>query len=111
MRSSRQRKALLAARKLGASNDSSAGRACALPPVDRWIDAPPVALQLPVDYRRLSEVQEKPIRWLWPGRFAGQGHSDRGQWPVDRCPCAPGNVVVLSAEDDDADTIKPRCCA
>jgi hypothetical protein len=98
--------------------------------VDRRIDAPPVALPLSVAYRRLSEVDEKPIRWLWPGRFArgkvtliagdpGLGKSQvtasmaaivttGGQWPVDRCSCAPGNVVVLSAEDDAADTIKPR---
>lgn len=32
----------------------------------------------------------------------------RGQWRVDRCHCAPGNVVVLSAEADAEDTIKPR---
>jgi putative DNA primase/helicase len=120
----------LGARKSDASSDASAGRASASPPVDRRIDAPPVALHLPVAYRRLSEVDEKPIRWLWPGRFArgkvtliagdpGLGKSQvtasmaaivttGGQWPVDRCPCAPGNVVVLSAEDDAADTIKPR---
>lgn len=31
-----------------------------------------------------------------------------GSWPVDRTRCERGNVVFLSAEDDAADTIRPR---
>ena len=31
-----------------------------------------------------------------------------GLWPVDRVRCEPGNVIILSAEDDAADTIRPR---
>ncbi len=31
-----------------------------------------------------------------------------GTWPVDRTHCERGNVVILSAEDDPADTIRPR---
>ncbi len=87
----------------------------------------------PVVYRRLSDVQAQPIRWLWPGRFArgkvsmiagnpGLGKSQvtaslaaivttGGRWPVDGGCCEVGNVVFLSAEDDAADTIKPRLLA
>lgn len=82
-----------------------------------------------VQYRRLSDVQAKPIHWLWPGRFARgkvsmiAGHPGLGKsqvtlnmaaivttglcWP-DGTPSEPGSVVLLSAEDDAADTIRPR---
>jgi putative DNA primase/helicase len=85
--------------------------------------------QLP-KYRRLSEVEAKPIHWLWLGKFArgkvsiiaghpGLGKSQitasmaaivttGGQWPVDRALCENGSVIILSAEDDAADTISPR---
>lgn len=81
-------------------------------------------------YRRLSEVEARPVDWLWPQRFArgkvsmiagdpGLGKSQitssmaaivttGGWWPVDRTSCEPGNVLILSAEDDAADTIVPR---
>lgn len=81
-------------------------------------------------YRRASDIQAKPVRWLWPGRIArgkvsmlagnpGLGKSQitsslaatvttGGIWPVDRSRCARGNVVFLSAEDDAEDTIRPR---
>lgn len=80
---------------------------------------------------RLSAVQPEPVRWLWPGRIAlgkltllvgdpGLGKSflsidiaarvSTGRpWPDS--PGAfnePGGVVMLSAEDDIADTIRPR---
>src|SRR5215831_1137619 len=80
--------------------------------------------------RRLSEVEAKPIRWLWPGRIArgkvsmiaghpGLGKSQitaalaavvttGGTWPVDRTQCERGSVILLNAEDDAADTIRPR---
>ena len=80
-------------------------------------------------YRRISDVTAQPIRWLWPGRIAsgkctviagnpGLGksqltlamaaHTTRGtSWP-DGTACRPGNVVILSAEDDAADTMRPR---
>lgn len=79
---------------------------------------------------RLSEIEAKPIRWLWPGRIArgkvsmiaghpGLGKSQittslaaivsrGGVWPVDRVACERGSVLLLSAEDDSADTIRPR---
>ena len=90
------------------------------------IHSPPTGIV----YRRLSEIQAKPIRWLWPGRIAcgkltmiagnpGLGKSQLTaslaaivsggeQWPVDNIRCEPGAVVILSAEDDAEDTIRPR---
>ena len=83
-----------------------------------------------LDLVRVSDVESKPINWLWPGRIAkakvsliaghpGQGKStvtasiaaivsSGGLWPVDEVPAEPGNVVILSAEDDIADTLRPR---
>ena len=80
--------------------------------------------------RRMSDVEAKPVSWLWPGRIArgkvsiiagnpGLGKSQvtasiaaivttGGRWPVDRTQCTPGDVVFLSAEDDPADTLRPR---
>ncbi len=81
--------------------------------------------------RCFAEVEAVPIRWLWPGRIAcgkltllagdpGLGKSQitaamaatvtrGGFWPVDGTRCdLPGSVVFLSAEDDAADTMKPR---
>ena len=80
--------------------------------------------------RRMSDVEPKPVSWLWPGRIArgkvsiiagnpGLGKSQitasiaaivttGGRWPVDHSPCKPGDVVFLSAEDDAADTLRPR---
>ncbi|MBI3987031.1 MAG: AAA family ATPase, partial [Lentisphaerae bacterium] len=86
-----------------------------------------------IAYRRVSDIQARPIHWLWPGKIArakptliagnpGLGKSQitvslaavvstGGHWPVDRTPCEPGNVVILSAEDAPEDTIKPRLMA
>jgi len=80
--------------------------------------------------RRVADVKAEPIRWSWPGRIArgkitmiaghpGLGKSQIaiamsavitkvGRWPVDGTPCDPGTVMILSAEDDVADTIRPR---
>ncbi|MBF0131162.1 MAG: AAA family ATPase [Magnetococcales bacterium] len=83
-----------------------------------------------VGYRRMAEVQAEPVQWLWPGRIAkkkltlqagdpGLGKSQiglyqaavvstGGLWP-DGSQCSrPGNVVIISVEDDPSDTIKPR---
>ena len=80
---------------------------------------------------RLSEVKPEPIEWLWPGRVAigkltmiagdpGLGKSfvsldmaarvsSGSGWPDGDCgSCDAGSVVLLSAEDDVADTIRPR---
>ncbi len=83
-----------------------------------------------VVYRRMADIEPVPIRWLWPERIAkgkvtmlaghpGLGKSQTmismaaivttgGTWPVDRAPCERGSVIILSAEDDAADTIRPR---
>lgn len=80
---------------------------------------------------RLVDVQAKPVRWLWRGRVAlgkvslfigdpglgksfvtldiaarvstGAGWPDRPSEQYE-----PGSVVLLSAEDDAADTVRPR---
>lgn len=81
-------------------------------------------------YRKMADITPEPIKWLWPDRFArgkvsmlagdpGLGKSQilssmaavvstGGLWPVDRIECKPGNVIILSSEDDAADTIRPR---
>jgi len=78
----------------------------------------------------VGDVQPQPINWLWPNRIAlgkltmiagdpGLGksllsielakHVTKGiRWPVDNTPCPTGDVILLSAEDDLADTIRPR---
>jgi hypothetical protein len=78
---------------------------------------------------RMSEVQPQPIPWLWKHRIPtgrltlvagvpGQGKSfltidaaariSTGRnWP-DGHPCQQGSVVLVSCEDDPADTIRPR---
>jgi len=80
---------------------------------------------------RLSDVRPETVRWLWPGRIAlgkltllcgdpGLGKSfvtldlaarvSSGKcWPdLPLVPNPVGGVVLLSAEDDLADTIRPR---
>lgn len=80
---------------------------------------------------RVCDIQRQELRWLWPGRiplgkltlFAGDpglGKSfvtldigarvTRGKrWPDHTTTsCEPGSVIILSAEDDPADTIRPR---
>ena len=79
---------------------------------------------------RLSDVKPEKITWLWPGSIAigkltviagdpGLGKSmlsvdlasrvsNGGRWPVDNTPCPKGDTILLSAEDDPGDTIRPR---
>ena len=86
-----------------------------------------------LDLVRVSDVTLEPINWLWPGRIAKgkisliAGHpglgksqvtisiaatvSTGGLWPVDHVPAKAGHVIFLSAEDDVADTLKPRLIA
>lgn len=78
----------------------------------------------------LDSIEPEPVEWLWPDRIAlgkitmiagdpGLGKSMislamaatvtvGGRWPVDRAECPKGNVLLLSAEDALADTIRPR---
>jgi len=80
---------------------------------------------------RMSDVEPQDVEWLWPGRIAvgkltllagdpGLGKSFvsldiasrvslGSPWPDSRGHFAPeGSTVLLSAEDDEADTIRPR---
>jgi len=90
-------------------------------------DAPRYGLQT----TRVADVEERPVNWLWPSRIASgkltlfQGDPSVGKstvtldiaaritrglaWP-DRSDCfAPlGEVLLLSAEDSIADTIRPK---
>jgi putative DNA primase/helicase len=83
--------------------------------------------------QRACDVEAKPIEWLWPGRIAigkqtmlagepGLGKSQlsaflaaivttSGHWPNGEGRAELGSVIVLSAEDDAADTIIPRLTA
>ena len=78
----------------------------------------------------MAEVEMKPIEWLWPDRVAiGKltmlaGHPANGKslvtldmaaristgssWPLNGSRAPLGNVILLSAEDDPADTYGPR---
>jgi hypothetical protein len=77
----------------------------------------------------LADVQPRPVSWLWPGRIPlgritllvgrpGEGKSfltidvaarvtTGTPWP-DGTDCPQGSVILISAEDDPADTIRPR---
>lgn len=81
----------------------------------------------------LDSYELEEIEWLWPGRFPlgkisivaghpGQGKSfftlymatqvtTKGRWPDSDQPATEGSVIILSAEDGVADTIKPRAIA
>lgn len=78
----------------------------------------------------LADIHPEPLRWLWPGRIPlgkltilsgdpGLGKSlvtlaiaaavSRGSsWPCREGDASLGDVVLVSAEDDAADTIRPR---
>lgn len=80
--------------------------------------------------RCMADVQPQQIQWLWPGRLAlgklviiagdpGLGKSlltaniaatvSQGRaWPHGSTNSAVGSVILLSAEDDPGDTIRPR---
>ena len=82
-----------------------------------------------LQFDRLSDIEPEAIAWIWPGRIArrklallagdpGMGKSQigidigaritkGGNWP-DRGTAPGGSVIVLSAEDSTADTVRPR---
>lgn len=77
----------------------------------------------------LADVEPRAVEWLWPRRIPlgrismlvgrpGEGKSflttdmaarvtTGTPWP-DGSPCPKGSVILISAEDDPADTIRPR---
>jgi hypothetical protein len=86
-----------------------------------------------IDLLCLSDISAEAVDWLWPGRIAkGKvtllvGHPGLGKsqaaldfaaivttgarWPGSDTHAERGSVLILSAEDDAADTIKPRLLA
>ena len=78
----------------------------------------------------LSDVTATEVSWLWPNRFpmgkisllvgdpgVGKSYltlciasiiSNGWQWPIEQTTSPKGHVVILTCEDDIADTIKPR---
>jgi putative DNA primase/helicase len=78
---------------------------------------------------RMADVEAQDVSWLWPGRLPfgrlrllvgrpGEGKSfatldwaarvsNGSDWP-DGSPCESGSVLLVSAEDDPGDTIRPR---
>src|SRR5215216_346366 len=88
-----------------------------------------IAEQPPTVGKLLSEVEPEQLEWLWPGRLPlgklavldgdpGLGKSvltldvaarvSAGMELPDGGRCEPAGVVLLSAEDGLADTIRPR---
>jgi putative DNA primase/helicase len=83
-----------------------------------------------LDLRRVSDIMARPVCWLWPHRIARgkvtmlAGHpglgksqiglaiaaivSSGGHWPIGGARSVCGSAVILSAEDDAEDTIRPR---
>jgi putative DNA primase/helicase len=84
----------------------------------------------PLLTRCISDIEAQPVRWLWPRRIASgkvtvvAGHPGLGKsqlaldvaatvsagrsFPGDNSRSERGSVIILSAEDDAADTIRPR---
>ena len=80
--------------------------------------------------RSMAEISPRRIEWLWPGRIPigkvsllcgdpGLGKSlvtldiaarisSGGEWPDIPTPVEQGGVLLLTAEDDAADTVAPR---
>lgn len=96
----------------------------------KW-SAPTIVRASKAIFSSYASIQRQEIEWLWRDRFAigkltliigdpGLGKSlittgtiatnvSRGEpWPVDKTPAPLGDAILLSAEDDAADTIKPR---
>jgi len=84
-----------------------------------------------VSSRNFKDIKTKQINWLWRDQIAtkvnviggapGVGKSQLaanfiatvtkgGRWP-DSTPCDPGSAIIITSEDDAADTLKPRLIA
>lgn len=95
---------------------------------EAWRPAPRVAKPGPV-LICMADIAPRPVSWLWPWRIPlgritllvgrpGEGKSffttdmaarisTGTPWP-DASPCSRGSVLLLTAEDDPNDTIRPR---
>lgn len=91
---------------------------------------PPGKLAGGLTYQSFDKIKDRAIEWLWPNRlavgkmnlicgFAEKGKSqitiniaatvsNGGEWPDKSGNAEEGAVIIVSAEDDDGDTIKPR---
>jgi hypothetical protein len=80
--------------------------------------------------RCVADIPKQELQWLWPGRiplgklslFAGDPGLGKSlvtldiaarvtcgrDWPDGTANSQPGSVIILSAEDDPGDTIRPR---
>ncbi|HKT32837.1 MAG TPA: AAA family ATPase [Gammaproteobacteria bacterium] len=105
-------------------------RDATLPELNAEFGPPRGASEATATIACLADIQSEPLRWLWPGRFPlgklsilsgdpGLGKSlvtlaiaaavSRGApWPCHEGTATLGDVVLISAEDDAADTIRPR---
>ncbi len=106
------------------------------PTTEPVADVAPNSQQTPVPtvvLVRTSEIEPTTINWIWPGiiasaritglvGFPGTGKSQVAidvaatvstgrMWPGGVANGSPGDVIILSAEDDTADTIVPRLMA
>jgi putative DNA primase/helicase len=95
--------------------------------------SPPGGGDRTLEFVRGDQVVMEPYEWLWPQRFArkkvgviagdpDQGKSQivlsiaatvtrGGKWPDGRGRAPQGSVIILTAEDDIADTAAPRFVA
>lgn len=98
----------------------------------KWIEDVKMKSRFVLKRRRLSEIEEKPINWLWKNWVAkgfvnlvvaliGQGKStliqkwiaditskEERHWPNGLIVDCKGSAILLSAEEDIARTIRPR---
>ena len=94
------------------------------------VEAEDVMPDCGLDLLCTADIAPRSVQWLWPGRIArgkvtmlaghpGLGKSQLalaiaaivttgGRWPVDGFRAECGSAVILSAEDDAEDTIRPR---
>ena len=95
-----------------------------------WAEGEKQALRGTLETQRASDISMRAIRWLWPDRFAlGKlgligGLPDKGKGlltcdfmacvtnnhplPCNEGTTSQGSVILLTAEDDYADTVIPR---
>jgi len=120
----------------GGTVDDLTARIDAAPPFEIKAGTEPVADagdETGFIVQRASEIEAKPISWLWPNRIAigkqtliagdpGLGKSQLtaflaavvttgGDWPCGEDRAEKGRVIIFSAEDDAEDTIVPRLIA
>ena len=111
------------------AQDKSRGRAELL----ARIESVPLQGKAELESVRVSDIEQRAVDWWWPGRFAigkigviaGLPDEGKGQlvcymaaratrgltWPIAEGRSRCGNVIILSAEEDPGDSLKPRLIA